>query len=154
MRQSGNHYFFGCAVTAELAKDLSYSAVLNSRCELSVGKSTCAALAELNVRIGIKHPVLPKGINAFRSLINPLTTLDYQRLQACPCKHQRSEHSRRPEADNNRSKLRRSFIFGQGVNVFFYLLNSRSRASHKQRFFVAVNGNIDGKDEFYIILLP
>ena len=104
MRSSRPQNFLRRSVLKKFKKNLAAKDALDSGCKLSVGKSSGAALSELNVGIFIENSCFEKGCNILCTSFNIVSSFKNKRTQSCPCKGQRRKNSGRPESDYHRAK--------------------------------------------------
>ena len=88
----------------KLVDHLAAERVFDARGELAVGKSTCAALAELHIALGVELALSPKNIDLLRAGIDIRTALKDYRSESRSRKGKRSEKARGAEASNNGSE--------------------------------------------------
>ena len=144
MRLCRPAYLLGRAVVSKLVYNKAAERVFYARCELAVRKSSCAALAELNVRFGIESALAPEGLNIFLPVFDMRTAFENERLEARPGESKPRKHACGAESDYNRAQFARALYLRGGKVNFLYRFNTRA-ATLENRVLVAVNIN------FYII---
>ncbi len=77
--------------------------VFHQRIQLSVRKSTCTALSELYIGLGIKNPKLPEILHGSGALSCALSPFQKDRRISCPGEHQSAEQPRRACPDDDRT---------------------------------------------------
>ena len=124
MRLCRPAYLLGCAVVCKLVYNKAAERVFYARCELAVRKSSCAALAELNVRFGIESALAPEGLNIFLPVFNMRAALENERLEARPGESKPREHTCGTESDYNGAQLARALYLGRCKVDFLYSFNA------------------------------
>ena len=92
-----------CACLDKALEDVSSPAFfISNKCiQLSVGESPCAALAELDVRLGIKDSCFPEMFDVTDAVFYFSSSFQKNWLQSALRKHKRTEQSRRTRADDD-----------------------------------------------------
>jgi hypothetical protein len=81
--------------------------VLDLAVELAIGKGAGAALAKLDVRLGVEHLLSPQPPGILRALADGLATLEDDRPEAALRQNQRGKDAGRAKADDDRSRRQR-----------------------------------------------
>ena len=96
---------------------------LNTGHELSVRKSTGTSFPELDIRFRIKHPVFPKQIHIFKTLLHGFTAFQDKRFQTGFRQSQSGKHTGRTASDHHGRQGRRLTRF---KDMRFHFLNRKN----------------------------
>ena len=83
----------------KLLKHPAAALVLRAGVELAVGKRTCAALAELDVALGVQRAATPEALDLFPAQRCGVAALEHEGPQPRLRQHEGGEHACRAEAD-------------------------------------------------------
>ena len=139
------------AVRGKLLQHPADALVVRVRVELAVGECPRAALAELHVALGIKHPARAERLHLFAARVHILSALQYDRARARLGEPQRREHARGSEADHDRT-LRAAFHMRNGVGDVVH--NGRLPAPRGELFLAAGDRHADRVDIPELRLAP
>ena len=104
------------AVFDETLQDPAVARVAPAGVELAVRERARAALAELDVGPRVERTRFPKRLHVALALLDAFAALQQNRPCAALRQHQRTEQSRRPRADDDRTHLRRGDRLRQRVD--------------------------------------
>ena len=93
----------------KLTQDPALSLVFRTGIQLPVGEGTGAALAKLDVALGIQNSGLPKPFHRRAPGLCVLTAFDHDRFAAGHCQSQSSKHPAGAEADHDGPLFRQRF---------------------------------------------
>ena len=85
----------------ELLKHPAAALVLRAGVELAVGKRACAALAELDVALGVQRSAAPEALDLFPAQRCGVAALEHEGPQPRLRQHEGGEHACRAEADDH-----------------------------------------------------
>ena len=92
-----------CAMLQKCVRDKAAQFVPDTRGQLAVRKSSCAALTKLNVRIRVQDTGGRKALHRLHTLGQGGAALKHQRIKPLPGQHQRSKQARRAKAAHHRA---------------------------------------------------
>ncbi len=126
--------------------------VFRAGVQLSVGKGSGAALAELYVRFRVERAAVPEGLHLFPALRRGLAAFQNDRAQSRHGKHQCREHPRRAEAGDDRPffALRVRHV----IAVRLFPRDLRTAAAAQNGALPAAERHVDRVDPAQLRLLP
>ena len=134
----------------ELLEDPADALVFDAGRELAVGERASAALAELDVALGVELARLPEALDLLSARFGVLSPLEDDRAQARLGQHERREHPGRAEAHHDRPVGLRAD--GPRHLVFRVAGDGRLRAvGHFQNFVLApLDEHVHGAEDAHV----